>query len=435
MADGPRGRPSPCPLSTGTAPLAGRAQEPQFHRHAPARHPDHPGSGRPCGAETDSLEPILDPSFLDSSFGFRPGRSVAGALASATRLLAADTSDALRFHFAVHLDVARCFDTIDHAILLAELGEHVSDDGLLRLVGQLIEVGGTTVRRLWSRRTCGIIQGSALSPLLCNLYLHGVDQELAALGRSTQGGVQALRYADDLLLVARDARLAQQAIALTRKSLARREQCLREPRARPRPIHEGVTWLGVHLLPRPNRWTGKVRFGYLVPDDRVLAMLDRIGEMTVAPSNRIDAAAFNLGRWIVSVNEQLREWHQAYVYADNGPEVFRTVDEYTRERIGALLNSVTGTRYRDLYDDYRVWLPRGFWTWQIQGSRLVVLSSLAPRCPRNLTRRPAWQHHSPKVRKQELSAPRLGAYVPGATAGGEGGCQKSAGQTHTVPGN
>ena len=47
-------------------------------------------------------------------------------------------------------------------------------------------------------------------------------------------------------------------------------------------------------------------------------MLDRLVEMTAPPSDKIDAAAFNLGKWIVSVNTQLRDWWQAYRYADNG---------------------------------------------------------------------------------------------------------------------
>ena len=71
-------------------------------------------------------------------------------------------------------------------------------------------------------------------------------------------------------------------------------------------------------------------------------MLERIVEMTTPPSARIDASAFNLGRWIVSVNEQLRDWRQAYLYADNGAEVFAALDEHTRERVAQLLHAVTG---------------------------------------------------------------------------------------------
>jgi hypothetical protein len=165
----------------------------------------------------------------------------------------------------------------------------------------------------------------------------------------------------------------------------------RDPGAEPQPLADGVAWLGVRLRLRPDPWTGRARAGYVVPDNKVRDMLARIAEMTTPPSSRIDAAAFDLGRWIVSVNDQLRDWYQAYVFAENAGEVFRAVDEHSRERVGELLHSVTGTRHRQLREQYRVWLPRGFWTWQVKGCRLTQLSSLAPRCPRGLTRRPPWQ--------------------------------------------
>jgi hypothetical protein len=215
---------------------------------------------------------------------------------------------------------------------------------------------------------------------------------MVRLGQATQNGVQALRYADDLLVLARDLRLARQAILFVQQTLGRLQQRLRDGFPQPCSIQDGVTWLGVRLQARPNRWTGKMRFGYFIPDDKVVSMLARVNEMTMPPSTRIDASAFNLGRWIVSVNEQLRDWHQAYVFADNAADVFRTLDEHTRDRVGQLLNSVTGTRWRDLYGEYRLRLPRGFWTWQVSGCHLTVLSALAPRCPYRLTRRPPWQY-------------------------------------------
>ena len=54
---------------------------------------------------------------------------------------------------------------------------------------------------------------------------------------------------------------------------------------------------------------------------------------------------------------------------------------------------------------YRVWLPRGFWTWEVQGTRLTVLSSLAPVAPRGLTRKPAWQCPLPPPRPEVVVQP------------------------------
>ncbi len=343
------------------------------------------------------LEPILDDAFLHGSFGFRPGRSVPGALAEALRLLDAPRPGdpgAPAFTHGLHLDVADCFDTVDHGLLAEELGRHVADPELLRLLGLVLDAGGTRCGRLWWQRTCGLVQGSPLSPLLCNLYLHPLDQALADLARASGDGARALRYADDLLLLGRDARQAERAAALTRQVLRRLHQRPRDPAAVPVPLEAGLDWLGVRLRPRPQRWGGRLTHGYVVPDARVVEMLGRLDEMTAPPSARVDGAAFNPAKWIVSISDQLRDWRQAYVYADNAPEVFRALDDHARARVGLLLQSITGARGPELLRRYRVRLPRGFWTWEVPGARLTVLSSLAPQAPANLTRRPAWtQRH------------------------------------------
>lgn len=341
------------------------------------------------------LEPVLEPVFLDSSYGFRPGRSVAAALHDAVGCLEAEDAKPLPLAYAVQLDVADCFDTIDHALLRGELARHVADPGVSTLLDGILTAGGVRCGRLWWQRTCGLTQGSSLSPMLCNLALHPLDVTLHDLAASTQNGVRALRYADDLLLLARDAKLADRALALTRQVLGRLQQQLRSPVATPRPILDGVEWLGVHIQPRPHRWTGWVTFGHAIPDAKVRDMIARLTEMTQPPNDRIAGAAFNAAKWIVSINDQLRDWRAAYLYADNAPDVFRALDEHTRDRVGRLLRSILGLSPYQLLRQHRVRLPRGFWTWEVPGARLSVLSSLAPHAPSNLVRRPVWMERRP----------------------------------------
>jgi len=131
------------------------------------------------------LEPILEPLFLSTSFGFRPGHGVAGALAEGLRLLRGSPAEPAPFGVGAHLDVADCFDTVDHVQLLAELGREVGDADLLGLVRRILLAGGRRSGQLWWQRTCGLVQGSTLSPLLCNLALHPLDLELRELGRAT----------------------------------------------------------------------------------------------------------------------------------------------------------------------------------------------------------------------------------------------------------
>ena len=367
--------------------------------------PDKPGQTRRIGilnvrdrvvqaAMKQVLEPVFEPVFLPGSFGFRPGRCVAGALDAATRGLSAPAGEKPKLLWAVPLDVADCFPTLDHEHLHRALAEHVADPDLTALLKRVIAAGGETVGRWWWQRRCGVVQGSALSPLLCNLALHPLDLAAAQLGHDTQGGVAVLRYADDLLVLARDAGLARLAAAAVRNSLSKQHQKLRrEPD--PVPAAAGVEWLGVRIRPRPLARPDATEFGYAVPDAKMQSMVTRLTDMTAPPSDKIDAAAFNLSKWIVSVNAQLRDWRQAYLYADNAPDLFRLLDDVARDRIGELIKAVTGVPWAEVRRSHYARLPRGFWTWEVPGARLSVLSSLAPHAPAHLTRRPKWWSHVP----------------------------------------
>jgi RNA-directed DNA polymerase len=315
---------------------------------------------------------------------------VPGALAEAVRLLTPAGNKPPPFGFALPLDIANCFDEIDHRLLEEQLAACVSDPDVCRLLGVLLAAGGKEVGCLWWRRACGLVQGSTLSPLLCNLALQPLDEALADAGRQRGGDVVLLRYADDLLLLGRDSRAAHQGLSVVQAALSRLRLALRNPVPLLRPVVEGFNWLGVTVCPRASYGHGRMIFGYVIPTDRVTRMLERLDEMTVPPSERIEAGAFNLSRWVVSINAQLRDWHQAYRFADNALDVFRAVDDHARGRLGAMLGSILGKRWTDLRRQYARHLPRGFWTWEVDGCRLTLLSALAPHSPANLQHRPAW---------------------------------------------
>jgi group II intron reverse transcriptase/maturase len=393
------------------AELADALYRQAYHPGAPRwidiPKPDKPGQFRRIGilnvrdrvvqaAIKQVLEPILEPAFAPMSFGFRPGRSVAGALDAAVRLLSAPAGESPRVLWAIPVDVADCFPTIDHEHLKACLHEHVGDPEVKQLLARIIASGGTVTGRLWWQRLHGIVQGGALSPLLCNLALHPLDIAAARLGQETAGGVVMLRYADDLLILAREANLATRAVALLRGVLNKQHQKFK-PEPSSRTVKTGIEWLGVVLRPRALVRQGSTEFGYQVPEAKIQSMLRRLEEMTNPPSDKIDAAAFNLGRWIVSVNDQLRDWRAAYLFADNGPELFRLLDDVARDRVGHLIKAVTGANWGEVRRSHYARLPRGFWTWEAPGARLSVLSSLAPHAPARLTRRPPWWSEMPSA--------------------------------------
>jgi len=392
--------------------LAGLADDLFHRRYSPGGprwidipKPNKPGESRRIGvlsvrdrvaqsAIRQVLEPVLEPAFLPTSFGFRPGRSVAGALDAAAAALSAAPGRSPDYLYAVPLDVADCFPTIEHTGLLADLARHVADADVLELVRRAVAAGGGMTGRLWWQRRCGLVQGGPLSPLLCNLALHPLDEAAARLARETQRGVLVLRYADDLLLLARDPGLARQAVAALRAVLKGRWQRFKAEPA-PVPAAAGVEWLGVRLQPRRLARPGETAFGYVVPEAKAAAMVGRLVEMTTPPSDKIDAAAFNLGKWIVSVNAQLRDWRQAYLFADNAPDLFRLLDAVAFDRVGELLKAVTGASWAEVRRAHYVRLPRGFRSWEVPGARLSVLASLAPHAAAALTRRPAWWREAP----------------------------------------
>ncbi len=130
------------------------------------------------------LDPILDPKFSDSSYGFRPGRGAHDALASACRYVSEG------YAFVVDLDLEKFFDRVNHDILMARLARHVKDKRLLKIVRAFLTTGlmHNGVVRI---RSEGTPQGGPLSPLLANLMLDDLDKELERRGH------RFARYADD----------------------------------------------------------------------------------------------------------------------------------------------------------------------------------------------------------------------------------------------
>lgn len=336
------------------------------------------------------LEPILEPIFLPSSFGFRPGRSVAGALHAAVTWMKLGNDGQLIFPYAMHLDIAQCFDTVDHEYLLRTLSEHIADEAVLKLIRQLLRTTGRTIRHWFRSRYVGLLQGSPLSPLLCNLALHRLDLEMKAMRSATQGGIAYYRYADDLLILARSQELARKAFYCAQSVLRELKQEFGVKKPPIVSLLDGVDWLGVRLRAKVNKWTGYLESGYVVPDETVRDMLARLTEMTNPPSAKLSEQTFDLGQWILSLNQQLRGWYQTFQYADNIYEVARTLDDYVSRRFEDVLMAVTGKSRYYLRANYLVRLPRGFRTWQVDGRELVLLSAEPPRRPRCISVRPTW---------------------------------------------
>ena len=130
------------------------------------------------------LQPEIDPSFSNYSYGFRPGRSAHDAICQAQRYVQEDR------HWVVDVDLAQFFDRVNHDILMGKLAKRITDARVLTLIRRYLETG-TMVSGVVQERHEGTPQGGPLSPLLANVLLDGVDQELE------RRGLAFVRYADD----------------------------------------------------------------------------------------------------------------------------------------------------------------------------------------------------------------------------------------------
>jgi len=130
------------------------------------------------------LQPLFEPEFSESSYGFRPGRNAHQAVEAARSYVAEGK------RWVVDLDLEKFFDRVNHDVLMSRVARQVKDKRVLKLIRRYLEAGmmegGVT-----SARTEGTPQGGPLSPLLSNILLTDLDRELGKRGHSF------CRYADD----------------------------------------------------------------------------------------------------------------------------------------------------------------------------------------------------------------------------------------------
>jgi RNA-directed DNA polymerase len=142
------------------------------------------------------LQPAIDPTFSEHSYGFRPGRSAHEAVRQAHRYVQEER------HWVVDVDLAQFFDRVNHDILMGLVAKRIADPRVLTLIRRYLETG-VMVTGVVVKRHEGTPQGGPLSPLLANVLLDVVDKELERRGHCF------VRYADDCNVYVESQRAAQ----------------------------------------------------------------------------------------------------------------------------------------------------------------------------------------------------------------------------------
>jgi group II intron reverse transcriptase/maturase len=269
-----------------------------------------------CEAVRQTLEPVWEPTFHESNHGFRPGRSCHTAIAEAEQHLADG------YGWVVDIDLEKFFDRVCHQRLMAKLALRVADRRLLVLIGWLLKAKVVLPDGVVIANEQGVAQGSPLSPLLSNIVLDELDQELARRGH------RFVRYADDCNVYVRSEQAGRRVMAsLTRFICGRlRLQINQEKSAVARP--EDRHFLGFRLQVIPQMGTVEV----LLSPRTMRNAMDKIRQLT--PRNW----GSSLAACIARINSWLRGWHRFFgIASDLEMQMMRKIDAHIRRRLRAIV--------------------------------------------------------------------------------------------------
>lgn len=235
------------------------------------------------------IEPIYEPTFHPSSYGYRPNHSPQQAVAKAERFM-----NRYGLTEVVDMDLSKCFDTLDHELLMRAVSERISDGKVLGLIRKFLK-SGVMENDQFIETKVGSCQGGVISPLLSNIYLNQFDQKMKGKG------LRIVRYADDILIFAKDRQTAGNYKAYATKVLEQELKLkVNETKTRLTSVREGVTFLGFVIYEN-----------YLVIDPkRVKRFKDKVREKTKRGSGR------KLESIIRELNPVLRGWINYYRIAN-----------------------------------------------------------------------------------------------------------------------
>jgi len=255
------------------------------------------------------LQPMLDPTFSEHSYGFRPGRRAHDAI------LAAQTYVQSGRNIVVDVDLEKFFDRVNHDILIDRLRKSIDDAGVIRLIRAYLNCGIMSDGAVLERYQ-GTPQGGPLSPLLANVMLDEVDKVLERHGHCFA------RYADDCNVYVRSTKAGERVMALLHKCYAKLRLKVNETKS-------GLASVKGRKFPGYSFWFAKEGVKRRVADKPLATFKQRIRQLTRR------SGGHSMEEVIERLKPYLLGWKAYYGLAQT-PGVWRKLDEWLRHRLRAV---------------------------------------------------------------------------------------------------
>jgi len=181
------------------------------------------------------LEPIFDKEFHPSSYGYRPNKFCAKAIAKSEMFMGK-----YKLRHVLDMDLSKCFDTLDHEIIIKSFNKRISDGRVLNLLKDFLKSGVVEDGTLKPTNTSSP-QGGVISPLIANVYLDEFDKHMRA------HNIRIVRYADDILVFAKTKAQLMKYKQIAEKKLEEMKLKINVTKTKVTHLSQGVNFLGTYI--------------------------------------------------------------------------------------------------------------------------------------------------------------------------------------------